>query len=328
MLPDPQTSTAMLNQEFTPIFERALQRFRAVLPSDLGLALDMQLDHPRVRAQAQPLEELLFSAMVVTWQSMTGFATQVVVEAIEVTLDDIVLSPDAEILQGGLPPRRYIRLLISDSRRTSIGPLHYVMRSTAATDQRPANASRLGLAQMHELVTQHKGTLNVSAQASLGTAFDVYLPVVQPLDVPMVSASGTEIRHVLYVDDYEAMRELVSEYLPDAGFRVSCFEGGQDALQFLQSGWFDCDAIVCDYKLMGMSGIDLLKTVKDLHPGLPVIIISGYVDEALRSSALSAGAALVLSKTDDLNNLCQALRQVLTTTPQPEAGRYSEWASL
>ena len=34
MLPDPQTSTAMLNQEFTPIFERALQRFRAVLPSD------------------------------------------------------------------------------------------------------------------------------------------------------------------------------------------------------------------------------------------------------------------------------------------------------
>ena len=79
---------------------------------------------------------------------------------------------------------------------------------------------------------------------------------------------------------------------------------------------------------MGMSGIDLLKTVKDLHPGLPVIIISGYVDEALRSSALSAGAALVLSKTDDLNNLCQALRQVLTTTPQPEAGRYSEWASL
>ncbi len=318
----------MLNQEFMPIFERALQRFRAVLPSDLELALDMQLDHPRVRAQPQPLEELLFSAMVVTWQSMAGFATQVVVEAMEVVLDDIVLSPDAEILQGGLPPRRYIRLRISDSRRASIGPLHYFMRRSAAADQRPASASRLGLVQIKKLVAQHKGTLNVSAQASLGTAFDIYLPTVEPLDVAVVSASGTDVRHVLYVDDYKAMRELVSEYLPDAGFRVSCFEGGQDALQFLESGWFDCDAIVCDYKLMGMSGIDLLKKVRQLHPGLPVIIISGYVDEALRSSALAGGAALVVSKTNDLNDLCQALRQVLTTTPQPEAGRYSEWASL
>lgn len=328
MFTDLLTATAMRNQEFTPIFERALQRFRAVLPVDLGLALNIQLDHPRVRAQAQLLEELLFSVMVVTWQSMAGSAAQIVVEATELVLDAIVLGPNAEILQGGLPPQRCIRLLISDSRRTALCPLHGVLRSPVVADKRSTSARRLGVAQMHELVTQHKGTLNVSTQAALGTIFDICLPAAPSLDVPMVGVSGSQIKHVLYVDDYSAMRELASEYLPDAGFRVSCFEGGQDVLAFLQTGWFDCDAVVCDFRLVGMSGLDLLKKIKQLHPGLPVIIISGYLDEVLRSSALADGAALVVSKAADLGDLCQALRQVLSATQEPEVGSYSDWASL
>lgn len=328
MPPDLRPTADLLNQELAPILERALQRFRALLPAEFDVALDVSRDQPRVRALSQPLEDVLFSACVVAWQSMAGLATQVVVESMEVVLDDVVLSPDAEILQGGLPPRRYVRLVISDSRRTEVGPLHCLMPPPAVVDDQPASARRLSLTQMHEVVARHRGTINVSAKASLGTAFDIYLPTVMPLDVPVVSDSGTDIKHVLYVDDYEAMRELVSESLPDAGFRVSCFENGKDALLFLQSNWFGCDAVVSDYKLMDLSGIELLKQIRRLHPGIPVIIISGYLDEALRSMAHAQGAALVVSKTDDLNELCQALRQVLVTVPKPAAGRYTDWASL
>ncbi|UUZ76422.1 hypothetical protein LP414_01265 [Polaromonas sp. P1(28)-13] len=164
--------------------------FRALLPAELDVALDVSRDQPRIRAQAQPLEDVLFSACVVAWQSMAGLATQIVVEAMEVVLDDVVLSPDAEILQGGLPPRRYVQLVISDSRRTEVGPLHCLMPPPAAVDGRPASARRLSLTQMHEVVARHRGTINVSAKASLGTAFDIYLPTVRPLDVPVVSDSG------------------------------------------------------------------------------------------------------------------------------------------
>ena len=328
MPPDLPPTVDLLNQELAPILERALQRFRAVLPSELDIALALSLEYTRVRAQAQPLEDVLFSACVVAWQSMAGLATQIVVESAPVVLDDIFLSPDAKILQGGLPPRQYVRLIISNSLQTEVGPLHCLMAAPAVVDEQPAHARRLSLSQMHEVVARHRGTITITVKALMGAAFDIYLPTVLPLDRPVISNSGTHIKHVLFVDDYEAMRELASEFLTDAGFRVSCFEKGKEVLLFLQSSLSGCDAVVSDYKLMDCSGIELLKQIKLLRPDLPVIIISGYVDEALFVSAHAAGAALVVNKTSDLGELCLGLRQMLVTVPEPDIARYSEWARL
>lgn len=327
MPPDLPPSADLLNQELAPILERALQRFRAVLPSELDIALALPLEYKRVRAQAQPLEDVLFSACVVAWQSMGGVATQIVVESAQVVMADRVLSPDAKIVQGGLPPRQYVRLIISNSHQTEISPLHCLMAAPAVVDEQPAHARRLSLSQMNEVVARHRGTITINVKAQMGAAFDIYLPTVL-LDRPVISNSGTHIKHVLFVDDYQAMRELASEFLTDAGFRVSCFEKGKELLLFLQSSLSECDAVVSDYKLMDCSGIELLKQIKLLRPDLPVIIISGYVDEALFVSAHAEGAEMVVNKTSDLGELCLGLRQMLATVPEPDIARYSEWARL
>jgi len=328
MSPDLPQAEELLNQELAPILLRALQRFRALLPAEVDIALDLSHDHPRVRAHAQRLEEVLLSACILAWQSMAGLATQIVVEMSEVLLDDVVLGPDAEKLQGGLPPRCYAWLLISNSSRTAIGPFHLMMPAPTVIDDRPSSARRLKLVEMRDIIVQHHGTLSASPAPAQGTAIDVYLPTVLPLEMPAVSASGWEIKHIFYVDDYEAMRELVSEILTDAGFKVSCFVGGKDALLALQSDPFTCCAVVSDYKLIDYSGIELLKQIKLLHPTLPVIIISGYVDEALKSKAHDEGAALVISKSRDLSEMCIALRELLGDVPNPSLVAYSDWAKL
>ena len=146
--------------------------------------------------------------------------------------------------------------------------------------------------------------------------------------MPAISGSGGAVSHVVYVDDYEGMRELVSEVLPDAGFRVSCFESGTEALKYIKSGPGVCDAVVTDYKLVDLNGIDLLRHVKQLHPDMPVIIVSGYVDDALRARATEHGAAYVLSKSNDVDMLCQALRQLLHAEPVSQPGSFTDWSSL
>jgi|SRR5665647_1030852 len=328
MHPDISQTAELLNQELAPILLRALERFRAILPAEVDIALELSDDHPRVRAHAQRLEDVLFSGCILAWQSMAGVPTQIVVELQDVLLDDVVLDHAAEKLQGGLPPRRYAWLVISNSSRTAIGPFHSLMPAPLLIDDRPSSARRLKLMEMRNVIVQHKGTITATPVPEQGTAFDIYLPTVLPLDIPAVSGSGSNVKHIFYVDDYEAMRALISEMLPDAGFRVTCYESGKTALSDLQADPMRCDAVVSDYRLLDYSGIELLKQIKLVRPGLPVIILSGYIDEALKVKAHDEGAALVMSKARDLGELCIALREVLGNAPNPALTTYTDWARL
>ncbi|MGH6639357.1 MAG: response regulator, partial [Polaromonas sp.] len=117
--------------------------------------------------------------------------------------------------------------------------------------------------------------------------------------------------HVLYVDDYEPMRLLVSEMLQDAGCEVSCYRRPQDALAAVQADPQGFDLVATDQYMPEMSGINFALALKNIRPGLPVAIISGYVDEDLKRRALEAGARLVLKKSDSLDMLCEELLQLL-----------------
>ena len=328
MYPDLPQSERLINQPLEPIVLRALERFRALLPAEVDLAVELIHEHPGVRAQAARLEQALLSVFIVAWHSMLGQPTQIVVEVSEVLLDEVVLDPDAAKLQGGLPPRRYARLVVSNSSRLVIGPFHTLIPAPEATDDRPGSAHRLQLMEVRNVIDIHQGMMTVSPEPGRGTAFDIYLPAAMPHDAPTLERTGTPARRIVYVDDYEAMRALVRDTLPEAGFSVTCYENAREALAALRADPFACDVLITDYRLQGFSGIDLLRQVKQLRADLPVVVISGYVDRALFTTAHEAGAALVVSKADDLSELCLALHKLLGDTPSPALVTYSDWAKL
>lgn len=318
----------IVNTALEPILTRAITRFRALLPREVELVVDMVNDDIRIRAYARQLEESLLSACLIAWQSMGVNATQIIVELKDVLLDDIVLDPQAETLQGGLPPRKYAWLVISNSARNQAGPFSTVIAPPGLMDESPSSARRLKLHDIREVVDQHRGWVTAAPEVGKGTAFDIFLPTAQPLDIAAVDASGSGVKHIIYVDDYEAMRELVGETLPDAGFEVTCFESGKAALQAMLETPTKYAAVVSDYKLQGLTGVDLLNQLRNHQIDVPSIIISGYVDDALRTQATAAGASMVISKNIDLGELCTALRSMLMVIPNPALVTYSEWARL
>ncbi len=324
----PASADGLVNQDLAPIVTRALQRFRALLPAEVGLAVNLAHENPGVRAQADRLEQALLSVFIVAWQSMGRQATQIIVEMNEVVLDEIVLDDDAGKLQGGLPPRRYAHFVVSNSSRLPIGPDHEIVSAPSLVDDNPRGARRLPLIEVHDIIVQHQGMFTVLPEPGRGTAFDIYLPTALPVETSAFNELELEVKHIFYVDDYEPMRTIVSETLPEAGFKVTCFESAKEALTAIELGTSRCDLLVTDYRLKGSSGIELLKQVKHIRSDLPVIVISGYVDETLKSKARDEGAVLVVSKTSDLSDLCVALHNLLGRTPSPALVSYSEWGRL
>lgn len=115
---------------------------------------------------------------------------------------------------------------------------------------------------------------------------------------------------VLVIDDDSTVRDSVVAYLDDCDYLMMSADSAQSALSVLENE--TPDAVICDLKMPGMNGIELLEKLSESHPGLPVIVVSGagVMDDVVR--ALRLGAADFLVKPIlDLEVLVHALRKAL-----------------
>ena len=111
---------------------------------------------------------------------------------------------------------------------------------------------------------------------------------------------------VLLVDDERQILTILQETLSTAGFRVTACESGKAALGALAD--HQPDLMVTDLKMPGMSGLELLKEVRELTPDTQVVILTGFGDMNSAIEALRLGAYDYLQKPVDAERLIQTLR--------------------
>jgi DNA-binding NtrC family response regulator len=103
--------------------------------------------------------------------------------------------------------------------------------------------------------------------------------------------------HVLVVDDHEQYRSVVERTLRRAGHEVTGARDASEALQFLSTE--SLDLVLCDVKMPGISGLELVRQIGELQPQLPCIVITGYGGGESSVEALQAGAFWYLEKPMD-----------------------------
>lgn len=111
---------------------------------------------------------------------------------------------------------------------------------------------------------------------------------------------------ILIVDDNPHMTSLLSETLEFFDYKGIAAEDGEEALNKLKENSFDM--VITDLRMPRMGGMDLLRTIKDKFPDLPVVVITGFGTEASKDDALSAHADDFLSKpfkVDEIQKLLQ-----------------------
>ncbi len=117
---------------------------------------------------------------------------------------------------------------------------------------------------------------------------------------------------ILVVDDEEGLRDALSKIFEDEGYTVCCAEDGEQALEMLQRTHIDL--ILTDMRMPGMSGIDLLKKVREVHENLGVIILTGYGEIESYIEAMSFGAMEYVSKPFKVNELKFIVNKILQET--------------
>jgi DNA-binding NarL/FixJ family response regulator len=115
---------------------------------------------------------------------------------------------------------------------------------------------------------------------------------------------------ILIADDHAVVREGLKQIIAKASDMTVIEEAatGQEALSKVAA--HDFDVVVLDISMPDMSGLEVLKHIKSDHPGLPVLVLSVYSEEAYAIRTLRSGASGYLTKESSADRLLEAIRRV------------------
>jgi CheY-like chemotaxis protein len=115
---------------------------------------------------------------------------------------------------------------------------------------------------------------------------------------------------ILVVEDDERVGEFSTEALHDLGHETTLVASGSEALELLGEDDLRFDVVFTDVMMAGMSGLELAQAIRASHPGLPVLLTSGYSEVIAKEGTFGFP---LLRKPYSVDALSRALRKALTT---------------
>jgi PAS domain S-box-containing protein len=282
---------------------------RRLIGEDIELAVSVSGASWNVRADPGQIEQVIMNLAVNARDAMPKGGK------LTVTVRDQTVaaagSPDP-----ALPPGRYVQLLVRDTG-TGIdeATLPHVFEPFFTTKPRDRGTG-LGLSTVYGIVKQSDGYIFVDTELGRGSEFRVYLPAVSAapdaadrLSRAQATQRGTET--ILVVDDEQDLRTLAEMVLQRNGYTVLAAHSCARARTLEEMHEGPIHLLLTDVVLPGESGPELARTLIAQQPGLRVLYMSGYTDDAVLRHGLAHGHEKLLAKPFSMESLLRCVREAL-----------------
>jgi len=304
------------------VLEEMKSMLRRIVREDISLTFSLSPSLGRVNADASQIEQVIMNLVVNAREAMNpGGCLTVQTCDIEVFDPGAVSDKDAledSIKQPDIKPGRYVMLTVTDTGRGMTPATQARVFEPFFTTKGSKKGCGLGLATVHGIVTQSGGEICIESEPGRGTTFAIYLPLVEEASPPRlentaeersITLQGTET--VLLVEDEDGVRSVLSSILRKFGYQVLQARGGKEAIAICERPGQNIDILMTDVVMPEMGGRQLAEHVHALRPRVPILYLSGYIDDALLRHGVLEDGSFFLRKPVAPNVLALKLRQIL-----------------
>ena len=240
-----------------------------VLGSRISVRLDLSDDAGRAEVDVAQFETAILNAVVNARDAMPRGGTLTISTAIEPDLGGDLVAVRIGDTGLGMPERVLERAFDPFFTTKAIG-----------------EGTGLGLSQIHGFAAQAGGRAELHSTEGAGTTVSILLPKSDKALPAIADEAGAatlpEDVCVLLVEDNVQVRSFAEDLLKDLGCEVLSAESADRALAILADA--NPDLVLTDIVMPGMSGIELAAEIGRLRPGLPVVLATGYSEQAARGN--------------------------------------------
>jgi CheY-like chemotaxis protein len=238
----------------------------------------------------------------------------------EVTIETRQIETDAAFL-GRHPDAgfgQYVVVVVKDNGCGMDEAMQSRIFEVFFTTKKGGRCAGLGLAMVHGFVKQSGGQIEVESRIGCGSTLKLYFPACAPrpalhgdLDAATHSAVAKPGRTVLTVEDEQPIRELIARMLRGGGHTVFEAASAEEALSMLERSGGGIDLLITDVVMTGLSGFQLARRVREDHPDLPILFLSGYPESDLHRRGMMVKRAELLTKPCSQEQLLEKVEQML-----------------
>ena len=210
-----------------------------------------------------------------------------------------------------LSPGEYCKLSVSDTGTGIDNDAMPRVFEPFFTTKDVGSGTGLGLAAVYGAIHQHEGVVTIDTELGVGTTFTVYLPlcdsavVVSESPAEPAKIGGRE--KILLVEDDALVRSVTVRALKELGYEVLSVSTAEQALDLVD----EIDLVLTDVRLPRMPGTKLAEIVATDHPALPIVLMSGLVEDNEQKRVIESERFLFLSKPFTPIGLAKRIREAL-----------------
>ncbi|MCX6953475.1 MAG: PAS domain S-box protein [Verrucomicrobia bacterium] len=305
-----KTEGGRVPQRLHLVVEEALLLLRSSLPAMVELESRISPDAPAVLADSTQIHQVVLNLCTNAAHALPASGG-----LITVSFGAFVVTPEAAAAHPDLPPGPAVRLAIADNGSgMDAATLEQIFEPFFTTKATGAGTG-LGLAVVHGIVKSHGAAILVHSTVGEGSLFEIFFPPAAtepappagpPREIPLGHGE-----HILVVDDDAVSGFVIEKIVESLRYRCTRCTRPDDALARFAAAPSLFDLVVSDLAMPGMNGEELIARLSAIRPDLPIIVASGFLENARQRIIERGIARAVLNKPVSREEIARALAAAL-----------------
>jgi PAS domain S-box-containing protein len=275
---------------------------------DIALNIRTAASPAYIKADPSQIEQVIMNLVVNARDAMpTGGQLTIEIDPVEL---------DASFVATHLGSQRgpHVRLAVSDTGEGMVPETLAHLFEPFYTTKETGKGTGLGLSTVFGIVKQSEGSIFVYSEPGQGTTFKLYFPATGEAPVAAEDLAGPSVLRgsetILLVEDEPQLRTLAASILGRQGYNVLTCAGAAEALARAEARG-EIDLLLTDVVMPEMSGRTLSEQIRSRRPGIRVLFMSGYADEAVLRHGVLESSMEFLQKPFTAAGLARRVRAAL-----------------
>jgi PAS domain S-box-containing protein len=287
----------------------AAKLLRATLPAAIEIRTSMHAEVPQVLADSTCVHQVLMNLSTNAAHAMPSGGQ------LELSVEPFYVRDSAARARPDLHEGPYALLTVTDTGHGMEPGVRERVFEPFFTTKGPGEGTGLGLAVVHGIMRDHGGAVELESEPGRGTTVRCLFPATVTDANAEQEAEPSLLRgrseHILLIEDEPSLAQVSARRLTALGYRVTVETDSRRALELFRERYGDFDAVITDYSMPHVSGLELVQAVRLVRPDIPIAMVTGFTDGLSTETVMAAGVRRLVKKPATASDLAAAMQALL-----------------